>query len=151
MDRQIVSQVLKLIGKDIAEADIVSALVSKGFQEKDVLYVIDNIDDNIVNANSLFILTPINPISYCVGAKKAKVVTKKLWGLFTDVDEIGIRLMDSVKVIQHIIGATVVIVHSDQSEVTIEKISKRDASKIREFLADVIDMQRTKAVNISQD
>jgi hypothetical protein len=148
----VVGYIIKGRANNQSDDSLMSGARDRGYAELDMQDCMKAIDaDEIFVVRTLWFLTPISPIFYTFGTRKVSKQRNILWGLMKDNDEIGIRTIDNVRVEQGLITATVIIVHSDKSEVHIDKISRADAKKIDKFFSDVIECQRAKVVNIAQD
>lgn len=112
-------------------------------------------EDAILNEqiliHSVALLTPISPVTYKVQARTIEKVIRHVWGITQTSEVIGVKTIDQVNIAEGIFFGSVNIIHEDKSTITLDKISKADARKVKAFYETIVEYQRKNVVNITGD
>ncbi len=148
----VIGQIIQKRADGLHDDTITSFLSGNGTSENDIQAAFKALEDDIVLiVHTKKVLRPVNPIVYRFGIHRIEKETMKLWGLFKETIEVGVRTIDSLNISRSLVKCKANIMHSGSSEMLIDDISRADADRIRVFYAEVIEAQRKNVVTIAQD
>lgn len=148
----VVGAIIKKRAESIADDTITSSLKEEGYSDEQIQIALKAIEEDFVlEVKTIRILTPIAPVNYRFGVKKIEKDKNILFGLFHKITEVGLRTIDRVSIEKNILWGSLTVMHSGQSQVFIDKITRSDSELLKNFYCDVIEAQRKSVVNITED